>query len=144
MFRRIFQTKFTAFIISAFLCLNLSGAFCVAFCQAKSVKAEKHHCPLAKTDAETCPMSKGEGKTNSRSKFANGISSECCNLAINVFAAKLEKHQTIFQTALKAENKIGFSKSFTFENFNYSTDFRYRKPLYDHRKARLKNCVFLI
>ncbi len=140
----MFQTKFTAFIISAFLCLNLSGAFCAAFCQAKSVREEKHHCPLRKMDAESCPMSKGESKKSSRSKLAKGISPECCNLAINVFAAKLEKHQTAFQTVLKSENKIEFSKSFGFEKINYSPDFNYRKPLYDYRKARLKNCVFLI
>ena len=144
MFRRIFQTKFTAFIISAFLCLNLSGAFCAAFCQAKSVKTEKHHCPMAKTDAESCPMSKGVSQKDSHSNAVKAQSLECCIPAINVFTAKLEKHQTTFQTALKAENKIDFSKAFVFEKSNYSPNFSYRKPLYDHRKARLRNCVFLI
>ncbi len=144
MFRRIFHTKFTAFIISAFLCLNLSGAFCVAFCQAKTVSAERHRCPLAKSDSEHCPMPKSADKPELQAKVFKGNLIACCNLAINVFVAKLEKHQVSFQTGIKTARLIEFSKSFTFEKIIYLPDVSYRKPFYDYRIARLKNCVFRI
>jgi hypothetical protein len=145
MFRRIVQSKFLAIFISAFLCLNLSGSLCLAYCQVKT--AETEHCPLAKPDAESCPMSKGLQKTDSTplTKIAKGHTLDCCTPAINYFAAPLEKHQFSFQIAdVPAEKTFSFSPTAAFEQINFQSDFSYRKPLYDYRKARLKNCVFLI
>ena len=145
MFRRIFQSKFLAIFISAFLCLNLSGSLCLAYCQIET--AETEHCPLAKLDTENCPMSKALEQPSSDllSDIAKGHALDCCTPAINYFAAPLEKYQFSFQIADVPEEKtFSFSPTAGFEQINFQSDFSYRKPLYDYRKARLKNCVFLI
>ncbi len=144
MFRRITKSKFFAIFISAFLCLNLSGSFCIAYCQVEMAKTE--HCPLTKPDAESCPMTKGGQKTSSGSlaKIAKGHALDCCAPAINYFAAPLEHYQFSFQTADTPKNGTSFSLNAAFEKISYTPDFSYQKPLYDYRKARLKICVFRI
>lgn len=144
MFRRISKSKFLAIFISAFLCLNLSGSLCLAYCQVNT--AETEHCPLAKLDADNCPMTKVLEQTgsNSLSDIAKGHTLDCCTPAINYFAAPLEKHKLSFQIADVPEKETSFSPTAAFEQINFQPDFSYRKPLYDYRKARLKNCVFLI
>lgn len=145
MFRRIVQSKILAVFISAFLCLNLSGSLCLAYCHFK--KAEAEHCPLAKLDAESCPMTKGLQKnvSDQAAKFSKGQAIDCCTPAINYFIAPLEKHQFSFQIAdVPKEKTFSFTPTAAFEKIDFQPDFSYRKPLYDYRKARLKNCVFLI
>ena len=144
MFQRIVQKKFLIVFISAFLCLNLSGSFCLAYCQIKDLNTKTEHCPLAKLDAENCPMSKTAGLPDAGFKVAKGISPDCCNLAINVFAATLEKHHISFQKAETARKEISFFQPIYFERAEYSSDFSYKKPLYDRRAERLKNRVFRI
>lgn len=144
MIRRIGQSKFLAVFISAFLCLNLSGSFCLAYCQVKSAETKEEHCPLAKLDAENCPMSKSTGKAASHSNAVKRNALDCCSPSINAFIAPLEKHQISFQTNAVIEKTISFTQPTAFGKTNYQSAFSYQKPLYDYRKAHLKNCVFRI
>lgn len=145
MFSRIGRSKFLAVFISAFLCLNLSGSLCLAYCQIE--KAEIEHCPLSKLKAENCPLTKGkQAKELSKelSDAVRGHEIDCCTPAINYFAAPLEKHRFSFQIANLPVQKTGFLPANAFEKPSLQIDFSYQKPLYDHRHSRLKNCVFRI
>ena len=146
MIRGTIQSRFLIVFISAFLCLNLSGSFCLAYCQIKVAKAEAEHCPLAKLDKENCPKTKSEVQTDSTppENSIGGSAIDCCLPAINVFAGTLEKNQFSTQTAATQSNKLSFVKPAAFENFQYTPEFSYQKPLFDYRTARLKNCVFRI
>ena len=145
MFQRIVQKKFLIIFISAFLCLNLSGSFCLAYCQIKDLNAKTEHCPLAKLDAENCPKTRiAPDLPDTDFKFAKGSLTYCCNLAINVFAATVEKHHISFQKAELSQKTFSFFQPTFFEKTTFSSDFSYKKPLHDSRIARLKNCVFRI
>ena len=146
MIRRITQSKFLIVFISAFLCLNLSGSLCLAYCQIKDAKTEAEHCPLAKLDKENCPKTKSGNQSDSTlpENSIGGSEVECCIPAINVFVAHLEKNQFPVQTAVAESSDFSFAKPAAFEKIQYSSNFSYRKPLFDYRTARLKNCVFRI
>ncbi len=146
MIRGAIQSRFLIVFISAFLCLNLSGSFCLAYCQIKDVKAEAGHCPLAKLDKENCPKTKSEVRSDSTppENSISGSAIDCCLPAINFFVATLEKNQFSTQTAIAATNDFSPSKPAVFEKIRYSSDFSYQTPLFDYRMARLKNCVFRI
>lgn len=144
MIRGIIQSRFLIVFISAFLCLNLSGSFCLAYCQIKDVKAEAEYCPLAKLDKENCPKSRNRSDLISPENSIGGDAVDCCLPAINFFAAKLEKNQFPVQTAVAETNDFSPVKPAAFEKIRYSSDFSYQTPLFDYRTARLKNCVFRI
>lgn len=146
MIRRIIQSRILIIFISAFLCLNLSGSFCLAYCQIKVAKSETEHCPLAKLDKENCPKTKSVNSSDLTS-FENSISGneiDCCLPAINFFVATLEKNQFPTQTTVAAINDFSLAKPVAFEKVQYTPKFSYQKPLFDYRTARLKNCVFRI
>lgn len=146
MIRGITQSKLLIVFISAFLCLNLSGSFCLAYCQIKDVKAEAEHCPLAKLDKENCPKTKGGVRSDStlQENSIGGSAIDCCLPAINVFVGTLEKNQFPAQTTVAVINKFSLAKPAAFEKVQYTPEFSYQKPLFDYRTARLKNCVFRI
>ena len=146
MIRRIVQSRFLIVFISAFLCLNLSGSFCLAYCQIKVAKAETEHCPLAKLDKEHCPKTKSGVQSDSTPPETSigGSAIDCCLPAINDFVAKLEKNLFPVQTAVAPINNFSLAKPAGFEKVRYTSEFSYQKPLFDYRTARLKNCVFRI
>lgn len=146
MLKHIIQSKLLIVFISAFLCLNLSGSLCLVYCEIKESKADAEHCPLAKRDKENCPKTKSENQNDSASpKNSIGAGAvDCCLPAINVFAAHLEKNQFPVQTAKAKNSDFSFVKLAAFEKIQNSSRFSYRKPLFDYRTARLKNCVFRI
>lgn len=142
MLLRITRSKFLLFFVSAFLCLNLSGASCLAYCQITETKAEVEHCPLAKFD-KNCPNGKSENANDSYN-VTNGTAADCCSLAINFFVAKLEKNEFSVQLAAAVDSTVSRQKRISVEIIKPSPEFFYRPPSLDFQNARLKNCVFRI
>lgn len=146
MIPRVIQSKFLIVFVSAFLCLNLSGSFCLAYCQVKTIETEREHCPLAKTNDDHCSRAKSGTQINAPS-FENSIGEsavDCCLPALNFFVGKLEKNQFPVHTAIAKSEDFSFAQHESFEKIEYASNFSYQKPLLDHRAARLKNCVFRI
>lgn len=148
MFRGITKSKFLIVFISAFLCLNLSGSLCLAYCQAKTSAAETEHCPIAKAKRINCPNSTGEDVSGTVSAHHfSGDEIDCCIPPINFFAAPLEKNQTTFQTTEAAKNfaaNASFSVSaIADKRRSYPARFHLKPPL-DRRVERVKNGVFRI
>src|SRR3982751_5126924 len=87
------KIKLVTFFILAFLCLNVGGAVCLAYCQSGvAMQAAKDHCPLHKADADCHSKKDAQKSSDQFAVEANSVT--CCTLAINVFIAPLEKRQS--------------------------------------------------
>ena len=135
-----FKTKLTALFVLAFLYLNVGGAVCLAYCQGamKVQAAATAHCPMHPTKS---------GGHDQNGETAAGIGSvTCCTIAINIFAAPLEKKQKAPAAELFAvakPNRIVFTVPAVFSS-EIPNRPAFVPPKLDSRDARVKNCVFRI
>ncbi len=144
MIRNFTKTKFLTVLLTAFLCLNLSGSLCLVHCQWMDMSEDTEHCPIAKLDKENCPNSSESSEEKSKLKTKSQNISNCCDLAINPAVAKLEKQQQITQQVAESRKATYNFQPIWFEKTIHQTKFSYQKPLKDKRIIRLKICVFLI
>ena len=134
----------TAKTLAAFLCLAVSGAYCLLCCQALSAQSPDDSCPLTKTNH--CNSSENK-PVKTDAPAAKGVNAfECCGLKFNFFVAKLEKNDRSKQNAAPVAAS-DFSVMTGFKAFEKSLElsaFQYRPPNFDLRSSRVRNGVFRI
>lgn len=142
MFRRRIQIKLFAVFVMAFVCLNASGAACLAYCETLGITAETDECPLKKL-SEHCDKA-GEQTPHSISVDSHEI--DCCPIVASFFTAPVEAKSFSFETAAQA---VPIRSEATEPTFGVADTFaatsRYRgPPPLDRRIDRLKYQVFRI
>ncbi len=140
------RTKFLTLFIAAFLCINLSGSACLAYCGLAQVQMPADHCPLANMDRKNCPPSeKDDEKQLSEKAFGAAENKiDCCALPLTPVFANLSQKQNFQSVVALLPDKTAPPKVKEFEEKRNFTAVHYQKPFYDHRGERIKHCVFLI
>jgi hypothetical protein len=139
------KTKLLTLFVLTFLCLNAGAAVCLAYCQGTFVHAsEEEHCPLAKNAAD-CPHAGKQMPADPNRPAAESNAVSCCTLAVNIFAAPLERRQVPQDVAavLPAEPVVA-AKAFVPRQVLRTEPARFAGRLADGQQIRLKNCVFRI
>lgn len=142
MFRRRIQIKLFAVFVTAFVCLNASGAACLAYCQTFDIQPEKEDCPLRKLSAD-CDKT-AETASPSFGLDSHGI--DCCPMAVSFFSAPAEARSFSFETAQAVElpRYLTFEPKFIVTRaFTATYDYRGPPPL-DRRPDRIKHRLLLI
>ena len=143
MFRHRLFAKLTALFVTAFICLNAGGAFCVAYCQEFVAAAEAEHCPLQKK-SEHCDKNKTRHSDSNALDASNG-EMDCCPLTVSLFAAPVEAKNFFFEAALAIPVQEVLFKPAAFQSQRrFLSDINYRGPPLDLRINRLKHSVFRI
>lgn len=135
--------KLLSLFVIAFLCLNVGGMLCLAYC-ATPVKADAAHCPLKKKASEHCNRS-NNGQTSENIAFK--VSSvTCCSMPVSIFAAPLEqKSDTSIEFAIVAattNETVVFVSPLV--RSRQIPKYYYRPPPNDLRFERVRNQVFRI
>jgi hypothetical protein len=143
MFRSRIPTQLTALFVVAFVCLNASGAVCVAYCKGFDIKAEKEHCPLEQ-------FSKHCNKKANRENGSKAINlpegeMDCCPFTISFISAPVESQNASVLTAAATPIRVALpATTFVSNRKDPGTGTAYRGPPTDHRIERLKNCILRI
>ena len=145
MARSSLKIRLLALFVVAFVCLNMGGALCVAYCQSfDHSKTEADHCPLKKT-SEDChgPRSKKDDR-NSFTESARKL--ECCPMTVSFFGAPVEKNLYSFGQLLKAAvDQPRLSTPIELSSVRDGSISNYRgPPLIDRRVLRIKNRLLRI
>jgi len=139
------KTKLLTLFVLTFLCLNAGAAVCLVYCQGTFAHAaEKEHCPLAKNTAD-CPHAGKSVPVNSNGAAVESNAVSCCTIAVNIFAAPLERRQVPQDVvaAMPAE-PVAAVKSFALRPVVRTEPVRWVERLADRRSDRVKNCIFRI
>lgn len=141
MFRSRIAKHITALFIVAFVCLNVGGAACVAYCQAFDL-SKTEHCPLQK-------VSNHCDKTSKRVSDPDAITAadevDCCPFAVTFIAAPVENTNYSFNTAAAIPvQALSISPVFVAGRKQVTKGIAYRGPPMDRRIDRLKNCLIRI
>lgn len=143
MFRRRIQIKLFAVFVMAFVCLNASGAACVAYCETFEVTAETEHCPLKKL-SEDCD------KTNEPTPQSISLDSheiDCCPMSVSFFGVPVESKSFSFDQVSRdvLPQYVSLQPSSSVLSNTFAANFDYRgPPPLDRRFDRLKHRVFRI
>ncbi len=134
-------TKFLAFFVISFLCLNVGAFVCLAYCQRGAMAVES--CPLKKAGMAHCPHSQAARKNKDDAKFAGNLVA-CCVLPIGVFGVPLEtKAGQITSAPVAAVETANFAPVIIAAS-RQLPKFYYRPPPNDARGSRVRNQVFRI
>jgi len=137
------RTKLAVLFVLAFLCLNVGGTVCLAYCVGGTMpKASSGHCPHHK--AAHHPHK--EDSPNQAAGFATESNPVTCTaLAINFFSAPLEKKQSPADAVLISEQPLvrPFSVPAVFVA-QAPPPATFTPPKIDTRDLRVKNCVIRI
>ena len=136
-------TRWLAFFVVAFLCLNAGAFLCLAYCN-KAMAATAETCPLKKAGMSHCPHSQTAGKNKDDESFV-GSSVTCCMLPIGVFGVPLEsKSGKITAVAVAAAIQKSEFGPVILAASRQIPKFYYRPPPNDARPDRVRNQVFRI
>lgn len=137
-----FRVKLVSLFVLAFLCLNVGGAVCLAYCQT-AIKLAAEHCPLQKAGSD-CHRNQGL-VSNTDDPAASASEARCCSLAIGIIAAPVEKKQIAAEIAAVAERPVVHSFSLPLAHVSEAPALNnFVPPKLDSRGLRLRNCVFRI
>ena len=135
-------TRWLAFFVVAFLCLNAGAFFCLAYC-SKGAAVTAESCPLKKAGMH-CPHSQ-PAKTSQDDESFVGSSVACCMLPIGVFGVPLEtKSGTITSVAVTTAIETGEFATVVLAASRQIPKFYYRPPPNDARFERVRNQIFRI
>ena len=142
MANRPLKIRFLAAFVIAFVCLNASGAVCLAYCQSfESAVSETEHCPLKKA-VEHCDKST-DGKELTSVDLSTG-ELDCCPMTVSFFAAPVEKSSYSFvKTSGATASQPDLSGVAFNARANFPVRFSYRGPPPLERSA-LRNKNFIL
>lgn len=123
----------------AFVCLNATGAVCVAYCQPFEVAPD--HCPLQKKSNHCNPAENTPDGDVVRTIGGNKI--DCCPMTVSFFPAPVEKRSFSFE-ALTLAPVAEFASLVLVERNRKTFASAYRRPPLDQRVERLKHCIIRI
>jgi hypothetical protein len=136
------KIRLIAVFLVAFVCLNASGAACVAYCQTSETAFLDH--PPPKKNSKHCePQS--DAPESPSVNFSAGESADCCPMTVSFVGAPLEQTKFSFETAqlaIVANTKP--QRPFIFQNARSANPQPYRGPPLDRRIDRVKHCVIRI
>jgi hypothetical protein len=139
------KTKLLTLFVLTFLCLNAGAAVCLAYCEGTFAHAaEKEHCPLAKNTAD-CPHAGTSGPVKTDGPVAESNAVACCTIAVNIFAAPLERKQVSQEVvaAVPAEPVV-VARVAVPQVIVRDETARFTQRFADRQTDRIKNCVFRI
>jgi hypothetical protein len=144
MFRMVVSAKvrLLAFFVLTFLCLNVGGALCVAYCQEFDMWASAEHCPLEKS--AHCDKPDGDA-AEALAVTGHGQTPDCCPFTVSFLGAPVEKPQVSVDqpVVLPVERIVLSHTAWTGRQLSQPTPV-HRGPPLDHRFDRIKNCTFRI
>ena len=143
MFRYRLIRKLTSIFVTAFICLNVGGAMCVAYCQSFGAPAESsEHCPLKKVSKH---CNGHEGDDPQFPAVGSTVDPDCCPMTVSFFAGPVEKNSFSTDAVTEVvETKLPVV-SLRFKSADVlDRSFNYRGPPLDRRVDRLKHCIIRI
>lgn len=141
MFLKRAKTKIVALFVVAFICLNATGAVCVAYCRSFVIGTLTEHCPLEKT-SKHCDKTKQGG---SHSISLGNVDSDCCPMTVSFFGGPIEKSLNLIEIAARPETTATRFLEPQFKTSRHRAPTKQdRGPPLDRRIDRIKHCIIRI
>jgi hypothetical protein len=145
MFRHSVKMRFGSLFVLVFLCLNASGAACLAYCEEFEIFPDSDSCPLAKLSDDCAKHHAAGSRRNNESVSLPSTEIDCCALAINFVSAPIEGNKTTQQPPAILPSLFGVEQAIVGYASKWNLDsVKYRTPLYHRPPIRLRHCVLRI
>lgn len=144
-YRQKYKRSVSAFVL-AFLCLNVGGVACLAYCnQAGGAKASQPMAAMSTMPAGHCSHHNQGVPAAPEATHAQAGSTTCCSMPVSFFAAPLERRldQTFETVATVPAVIVEFARP-VINKPERAFATVYRPPPRDRRTDRLLNCVIRI
>ena len=141
------KIRFLALFVLIFVCLNASGAVCVAYCRGfETKKAVTRHCPLQKAAAKHCNHTSQQKAPTHDSIVSVSDGFEFCPMTVTFLAATIETRSLVpaepVLSAVVDPKRVVVSLVI---DRDIAPDINYRgPPLLDRRTERIKHRILLI
>lgn len=139
------RIKLVTLFVLAFLCINVGGTVCLAYCGGgvTTAKASSDHCLHHKAQRHHHSIKSKSNVSVSASAESGPVI--CSSLAINLFSAPLEKKQSPADAVLVSQQPVVRSITVPTSYVNGTLPpLLFTPPKIDTRDLRVKNCVIRI